>query len=188
MGLLLDISPRRAAPSAAWTWAAARSARGWVAVCGKGEALAAATIGHASEVDAVRWLHGSLPDADWTDDKPSAFAKQLAQRLAGVLAGEADDLADVPLAVDHLRPFARRVTQRCREIPRGQTMTYAELAAACGSPRAARAVGNVMRTNRFPLVVPCHRVVGSGGGLGGYSAPTGLTLKRALLELEGADF
>ena len=87
--------------------------------------------------------------------------------------------------LDHLAPFARRVVELCRRIPYGQTLTYGELAAQAGSPRAARAVGNVMRTNRCPLVVPCHRVVPSGSGLGGYSAPGGVRAKLRLLELEG---
>jgi len=69
------------------------------------------------------------------------------------------------------RPFQRKVLVACRRIPVGKTRTYAELAAAVGSPKAARAVGRVMATNRpLPIIIPCHRVVGSAGGLGGFSA------------------
>ena len=63
-------------------------------------------------------------------------------------------------------------------------MTYRELATQAGRPRAARAVGNVMRRNPWPLVVPCHRVIGSSGQLTGYSAPDGIARKARLLELE----
>jgi methylated-DNA-[protein]-cysteine S-methyltransferase len=63
--------------------------------------------------------------------------------------------------------------------------TYGDLAAAIGSPGAARAVGSVMARNCFPLIVPCHRVLGAGGSLGGYSAPDGLRMKRRLLAMEG---
>jgi methylated-DNA-[protein]-cysteine S-methyltransferase len=80
--------------------------------------------------------------------------------------------------------FQRKVLDACRAIPPGETLSYAELAVIAGAPGAARAVGNVMRTNRIPLVIPCHRVVGSGGSLGGYSAPDGLAMKRKLLERE----
>jgi methylated-DNA-[protein]-cysteine S-methyltransferase len=106
------------------------------------------------------------------------------ERLRRYAEGEPVDLHDVPVAVDHLSAFQRRVVKACRAIPAGERRTYGQLAAAAGSPGAARAVGQVMATNRVPLVVPCHRVVASGGGLGGFSAPQGLTMKRRLLSLE----
>lgn len=83
-------------------------------------------------------------------------------------------------------PFARRVLAACRNIPYGQTRSYGELATAAGSPGAARAVGAVMAQNRLPLLIPCHRVIGSQGKLGGYSAPGGLETKVRLLNLEFA--
>ena len=96
------------------------------------------------------------------------------------------DFSGVQLDLSHLTSFQERVIQRCRAIPYGVTLNYGELARQAGSPRAARAVGNVMATNRFPLVVPCHRVVGANGALGGYSAPNGLAIKVRLLRNEGA--
>jgi methylated-DNA-[protein]-cysteine S-methyltransferase len=81
--------------------------------------------------------------------------------------------------------FHRRVLQRCAQIGRGQTMTYGGLAAATGSPAAARAVGQVMARNRWPLIIPCHRVVGHSGRLTGYSGIGGVDTKRLLLDFEG---
>jgi methylated-DNA-[protein]-cysteine S-methyltransferase len=107
-------------------------------------------------------------------------------RLLNYADGEPEDLRDVPLALDHLSTFQRRVVKACRAIPLGERRTYGQLAAAAGSPGAARAVGTVMATNRVPLIVPCHRVVASGGKLGGFSSPQGLAMKRRLLELETA--
>jgi methylated-DNA-[protein]-cysteine S-methyltransferase len=98
--------------------------------------------------------------------------------------GERVEFSDVPLATEHLSRFAKRVVAACRAVPWGQVTTYGDLAAVCGSSGAARAVGSVMARNRYPLVVPCHRVLASGGGLGGYSAPDGLHMKRRLLALE----
>ena len=72
----------------------------------------------------------------------------------------------------------------CRAIPRGETLTYGQLAAKAGYPGAARAVGQVMARNCLPLLIPCHRVVGS-NGLHGFSAPGGLATKQRLLEIEG---
>ncbi len=80
--------------------------------------------------------------------------------------------------------FHRRVLERCYEIPSGSTLTYGQLAAEVGSPQAARAVGQAMARNPWPIVVPCHRVVGTSGRLTGYSGVGGIDTKRWLLEHE----
>jgi O-6-methylguanine DNA methyltransferase len=80
--------------------------------------------------------------------------------------------------------FARRVISVVRRIPAGRIATYGDIAALAGRPRAWRAVGNIMRTCREPAV-PCHRVVGAAGVLGGYGS--NLQLKRELLRVEGID-
>jgi len=90
----------------------------------------------------------------------------------------------VALDWTHAPGFAHAVWQACRKIPYGQTASYQQLAERVGRPRAARAVGAAMGRNPWPIVVPCHRVVASGGGLGGYSGPGGVDFKRRLLELE----
>jgi methylated-DNA-[protein]-cysteine S-methyltransferase len=81
-------------------------------------------------------------------------------------------------------PFQRSVWEALRAIPYGETTTYAQLAAAIGRPRAVRAVAAAVGRTPVPIIVPCHRVVGSDGSLTGYRG--GLERKRALLELEGA--
>ncbi len=114
------------------------------------------------------------------------FIESLEHRLTAFAEGEADDLLDVSVADHDWTPFQRRVLNRCRRIRYGDTQTYAELATAAGSPAAARAVGRTMATNPVPLVIPCHRVVGSAGDLRGFSAVGGLGCKRRLLDLENA--
>lgn len=89
----------------------------------------------------------------------------------------------VPLS-PHGTPFQLAVWQALREIPRGQTRTYGEIAAAVGRPKAARAVGMANHDNPLLIFTPCHRVVGKGGALTGFAC--GLEVKRKLLELEGA--
>lgn len=118
------------------------------------------------------------------DDLP-AWVANLIARLKCFAAGDAIDFSDVPLSLDHLTVFGRRVIVACRKIRYGETRSYGDLAAECGSPAAARAVGSVMAKNRYPLIVPCHRVLTACGDIGGYSAPTGLQMKRRLLEMEG---
>jgi methylated-DNA-[protein]-cysteine S-methyltransferase len=81
-------------------------------------------------------------------------------------------------------PFQLRVWQELRRIPRGQTISYKELARRLGNPKASRAVGQANGTNPLPLIIPCHRVINANGGLGGYSS--GLERKRWLLRHEGA--
>jgi O-6-methylguanine DNA methyltransferase len=91
---------------------------------------------------------------------------------------------DVAVDLDGLPPFERSVLERMRSIPPGEVRPYAWLAAEAGSPRAVRAVGNIMNRNPVPLILPCHRVVPSSGGIGNYAY--GSRIKRTLLEREGA--
>ena len=91
---------------------------------------------------------------------------------------------ELPLDLRALGAFHREVLAQLGRVPYGQLTTYGALAAAAGRPRAARAVGTVMNRNPIPIVLPCHRVVGSTGKLVGYAG--GLARKRELLELEGA--
>ena len=82
--------------------------------------------------------------------------------------------------------FRQKVYARVRNIPSGQTLAYGEIAAQAGSPGGGRAVGQAMAANRFPLIIPCHRVISGNGGIGGFSSDIGL--KKYLLRLEGAVF
>jgi methylated-DNA-[protein]-cysteine S-methyltransferase len=91
---------------------------------------------------------------------------------------------DLSLDLRALPPFTVSVLRQLARVPYGETTTYGELARRVGHPRAARAVGTVMNRNRIPIVLPCHRVVGSTGSLTGYAG--GLDVKQTLLELEGA--
>lgn len=90
---------------------------------------------------------------------------------------------DVQLDWGLTRGFARRVLQATAQIPYGATATYKQMAAQAGSPRASRAAGNALGSNPIPIVVPCHRILHSGGGLGGYTG--GVEKKRLLLGVEG---
>lgn len=83
-----------------------------------------------------------------------------------------------------LSPFQRRVLQQLQQLPYAERITYGDLADQVGSPGAARAVGGVMAANPFVIVVPCHRVLGRGGHLTGYSGGAGLSVKQWLLDFE----
>jgi methylated-DNA-[protein]-cysteine S-methyltransferase len=90
---------------------------------------------------------------------------------------------DVPVDLGAMGGFRRRVLEAAERIPFGQVRSYTEVASDAGSPRGARAAGNALGSNPIPIVVPCHRVVHAGGGLGGYTG--GLSRKVTLLTLEG---
>lgn len=109
-----------------------------------------------------------------------------AARVAALLQGAHDDLCDVPLALDTVPPFNARVYALARRIPPGKTMTYGEMAAALGEPRAARAVGQALGHNPFAPVVPCHRILAANGRTGGFSAGGGAATKMRMLGIEGA--
>lgn len=115
------------------------------------------------------------------DEPPDPLLAEAARQLRAYFAGELREF-DLPLDLSGATDFSRRVLEACLEVPYGATASYGELAGRAGSPRAARAVGQVMATNRLALVIPCHRVIGSGGTLTGYGY--GLGLKALLLEME----
>ena len=159
---------------------------GWFALAASGGQLVRLTFGHPSAAAAVAAL---APSGEWVAterrDLDPAIA-DLVGRLERYAAGEQVSFADVEIDLSHLTSFQQRVVRECRKIARGRTRTYGELARAVGAPGAARAVGSVMAKNRLPIIVPCHRVVGASGSLGGFSAPSGLSMKQRMLALEGA--
>lgn len=114
----------------------------------------------------------------------TALLARFALSLQLYLAGEGSGF-DGPLDWDDASPFDQVVWETTRSIPHGETRTYGWVARAAGDPHAVRAIGAALGRNPLPVVVPCHRVLASGGALGGFSA--GLAMKRALLRLEGLD-
>ena len=114
---------------------------------------------------------------------------EIEQAIVGIVAllqGEPVDLSPVPLDMDGVPLFHRRVYELARSIAPGHTLTYGEIAAQLGEPGSARAVGHALGRNPFAIIVPCHRVLAAGGGLGGFSAPGGVKTKLKLLAIEGA--
>lgn len=109
---------------------------------------------------------------------------EVVKQLCEYAAGERKDF-DLRIDWASLREFQRRALKATFEIPYGETRTYKDIAAQLGNPRAARAVGRAEATNPMPVVLPCHRVLGSDHKLHGYGAGQGLDTKTWLLKLEG---
>jgi O-6-methylguanine DNA methyltransferase len=116
---------------------------------------------------------------------PKAFTLEQ-DCLAKFFNGDPIALDQVVLDLAHCPPFFGAAWEACRRIPPGETRSYQWLAEAAGRPLAARAAGQAMAKNPWALVIPCHRVIGSDGGLHGYGAG-GLGVKARLLEMERAN-
>jgi len=139
----------------------------------------------------LSWAEGKILEIelDWAkegmkEDVRTEAGKALSLAFSRYVAGKEPAWPELPLDLDRLAPFQRNVLSELAKCGRGELLTYGALAARAGNPKAARAVGRAMATNPFPLVLPCHRVIGTSGKLTGFGG--GLDMKRWLLELEGA--
>ncbi len=133
---------------------------------------------------AMAGLRRRHPDLDQAEPPP-AVARAIAA-ITAHLAGSRDDLNWVTLDLGGVDGFEAAVYRAARAIPPGETRTYGQLAAELGDPGKARAVGQALGRNPWPIVVPCHRITGADGRTGGFSAPGGAATKLKLLEIEGA--
>lgn len=160
-----------------------RTSLGWMAILRHEDRILRLSIGHASSREATeRCERGNRVKVELDPEGDS-----LCDDLKAYADGEPRSFDHVLLDLDHLTPFGRRVLHHCCQIEYGQTLTYGQLAALAGSTGAARAVGSTMADNRYPIIVPCHRVLGAGGAMRGFNAPQGIVLKRRMLEMESAN-
>jgi len=126
------------------------------------------------------YILNKYPDKIKTSSNPIILeaCKQFDEYFAGKRK-----IFDLPLLPEGGTPFQQTVWKQLQEIPYGKTISYAQLAQAIGNPKACRAVGSANGKNPISIIIPCHRVIASDGGLGGYAS--GLVVKKMLLDLEG---
>jgi methylated-DNA-[protein]-cysteine S-methyltransferase len=158
------------------------TAIGRCAVAWTDRGIARIQLPEASDAKAVRRL--AMHD-DLTLCEPAPAVKRAIELLCLHLGGKQQDFRDVPLDTSGVAGFHLRVYQGARKVSAGRTISYGELAERIGSPGAARAVGQALGKNPFPIVVPCHRVLAANGKAGGFSAHGGLSTKRRILAAEG---
>jgi methylated-DNA-[protein]-cysteine S-methyltransferase len=113
-----------------------------------------------------------------------ALAADATERIVAMLDGRTVDMSTIPLVLD-VSEFDASVYTVCSGIPRGSTVTYGDIARRLGHPGAAQAVGGALGRNPVPIIVPCHRVLGAGTEVGGFSAPGGTNTKQKILGIEG---
>ena len=129
----------------------------------------------------IRQRRGDIVEAAPTEEVQRAIG-----RIVDLLAGNSDDLTDIPLDLDGVPEFNRGVYDIARAIPPGKTLTYGDIAKKLGGVELSRDVGQALGRNPCPVVVPCHRVLAAGDKPGGFSANGGVVTKLKMLEIEGA--
>jgi len=144
--------------------------------------LVGVQLPEAGEAETRERMFQRFPAAAELSPPPSI--RQAIDGITALLLGEPRDLSTVALDMEGVAAFHRRVYDAARAIPPGKTMAYGEIAARIGAPGAARAVGQALGRNPFPIVVPCHRVLAAGGKVGGFSAHGGTATKRRMLAIE----
>jgi methylated-DNA-[protein]-cysteine S-methyltransferase len=173
----MKMSDRQEAPC---RYAIASTVLGWVGILASSGGIRRLTLPQASPSMACAYLELS----NWSrspEPAPGAFP-DIERRLAQYFLGEETAFPDVLDLVS--TPFQKRAWEVVRTIPWGETRSYTWVAHSIGHPGAARAVGQAMRVNPVPIIVPCHRVISNDGRLCGYGGPGGVELKRKLLEME----
>lgn len=159
-----------------------------IGLCGlawSGSALRGVQLPEAHAAEALGQLKRRFPDLDGAE--PPVWVVAAIDALTAFLSGAAEaDLAAIPIDLTSVGEWERRVYQAARQVPAGSTVTYGELALRLGDPGKARAVGQALGRNPWPIVIPCHRITAAGGRMGGFSAPGGTATKLKLLEIEGA--
>ncbi len=154
---------------------------GWMGVVASDEGVRRLTIPLPTPDEAMQGIAFEASTAELDNRYFAEFEDKLQRLFDGyevALENEDLDLPDAP-------EFTKAVWKATREIPRGETRSYGDLAAAVGRPRGARAVGQVMASNPVAVLIPCHRVIANDRGLGGYGGH--IEMKKRLLKLEGAE-
>lgn len=150
---------------------------GCILLASTGRGLCSVKIGDTAEA-LVKTLAAEFSEADLREDRQALKAEK--DQVLAFLSGDAT-LAKLPLDIRGT-VFQQRVWSALRQIPRGETRTYRDIASAIGAPKAVRAVGSACGANPVALVIPCHRALRTDGGLGGYA--WGLERKQKLLKIE----
>ena len=159
----------------------ARFSFGWVGYCRTEAGLWALTLPQADRFGLLARLRALAAGVPLTTHD-GLLDSILLYALEAYFSGRPASFADIPVDWSGYTPFAQAVLAACRTVPFGRTCTYGELARLVGKPHAARAVGNALRQNRTPLVVPCHRIIRADGSPGGFAG--GREWKERFLALE----
>ncbi len=149
----------------------------------RGDTVVATRLPDKSRADTARRLAAST---DATKGEPPSVVRRAIASITALLEGKGTDLTAIACDLGGIDPFETRVYAATRAIPAGETSTYGDIASRLGDRQLARAVGQALGRNPLPIIVPCHRVMGAGGRLTGFSATGGIETKLRMLAIEGA--
>ncbi|AIJ73323.1 MULTISPECIES: methylated-DNA--[protein]-cysteine S-methyltransferase [Brucella] len=150
----------------------------------RGSKIVGVEIGEADEKETRHRLRERFAGGEYAE--PPAFIRQTIEKVRALLDGASPDFSDTPLALDSVPDLNQRVYEIILELKPGETTTYGAIARRLGDVSLSQAVGYALGKNPFPIIVPCHRVLGSNGKVGGFSAAGGTATKLRLLNIERA--
>ena len=150
----------------------------------QGDRIVGLRLPEASPANTLARIKRRWPGA--AEQTPPPAMQEVIDRVLALLAGQRIDLSNVPLDFGDAPEFHQRAYAVARTVPPGQTITYGEIARRLGMPHESREVGQAMGKNPIAIIMPCHRVLGADGKMGGFSATGGVAIKRRILEIEGA--
>ena len=153
---------------------------GWMGLVGNEKGVERIYLPGLTKEDLQKRIRQEFPESE----EGGGFLDGAKRELVEYFEGKRDRF-EMPLDLSRATPFQKKAYKVMSTIPFGEVRTYRWLAEKTGNPKAVRAAGSANAHNRWPVVIPCHRIVGSDGRLTGFSAPGGLDLKAALLKLEG---
>jgi methylated-DNA-[protein]-cysteine S-methyltransferase len=155
---------------------------GWFGLCGNEGALIRTCLPMKTGDMIRRTLLSGLGEPY----KDPSYFKLLQERIILYYEGTYVDFRSIPICLDGLTKFQKKVLLKLKGIKYGEIVTYSDLAKMAGSPKSVRAIGQVMARNPLPLIIPCHRVILTDGGMGGFSAAGGVGTKKKMLDLENS--
>jgi len=163
------------------SWYVFYTAWGWAAILGENKTVLGAILPTDDPRDLYEQIQQTGLDARFVSLPCYSFP--VVNKFYAYYEGAITNDWDIELNLDNLPPFSRKVLEFVHTIPYGETLTYAEVARAVDKPGAARAVGQALKRNPLPLIIPCHRVVASNGP-GGFTSPGGIATKLEMLQWE----
>ena len=163
------------------SWYVFYTSWGWAAVLGKNRTIQRSVLPTLSLMNIRQYIEQTGLDTQFVVLPDYSFP--VVNKFRAYYDGAIINDWDIELSLDNLPPFSRKVVEFVHTIPYGETLTYGEVARAVGKPGAARAVGQALKRNPLPLIIPCHRVVASNGP-GGFTSPGGVATKLEMLQWE----